>query len=179
MAKTYTAAGSATAGEVYTASAHNVIVTNVNNFIVPPSVRVDRTTNLTGYSSTAAIAWSGEVWDTDDMYTSGTSTTNITIQTAGIYVISFLGLVSGTATISRVLPQIRIGGTTTVQGESIVGDSGTTSSFNISTTESLSVGNVITATVQFVGGSAYIINGAAAPSNSNTRLTVTWIGRTS
>jgi hypothetical protein len=113
------------------------------------------------------------------MYTSGTSTTNIVIQTTGVYGISFIGTVGATGTVSRVLPRLYKNATVFVQTESIVTDSGTSSGIYLHAKELLTAGDVLTARVLFVGGSAYIINGAAAPSQANTRLTLTWIGRTS
>ena len=84
MAKTYTAAGSATAGQVYTASAHNVIVTDVNNLIVPAVAIVKRTAvqSVANAGSGAVISWDGENVDNDGMWASGTA---ITIQTDGVY----------------------------------------------------------------------------------------------
>jgi hypothetical protein len=90
MPKTYTAAGSATAGEVYTASAHNVIVTNVNNFIVPPAVRAVRTADQTiANATTVAIEFTAtDEFDTDDMHSTSTNPGRITIATAGVYIIT-------------------------------------------------------------------------------------------
>jgi hypothetical protein len=84
MPKTYTAAGSATAGEVYTSSAHNVIVTNVNNFIVPPIVKATRlTTQSINNSTDTFVTWTAQEIDTDDCFAPTSDT--ITIQTAGVY----------------------------------------------------------------------------------------------
>ena len=87
MAKTYTAAGSATAGDVYTASAHNVIVTDVNNFIVPPMVSAVRSTNQSINNATAtAIQFNAaDEFDTDAMHDTSTNNTRITVTTPGVY----------------------------------------------------------------------------------------------
>jgi hypothetical protein len=87
MPKTYTAAGTVSAGDVYTAAAHNIIATDVNNLIVPPAVRCIRSTDLS-YTLGAAIAFDGEDYDTDDMHSTATNTSRITIQTAGIYLVT-------------------------------------------------------------------------------------------
>jgi hypothetical protein len=99
MAKTYTAAATATAGEVYTASAHNVIVTDVNNLIVPPFVKCVRSGDLS-YTNTSDIAWNAEAYDTDSMHDNVTNNTRITPTTAGIYVFTFSAYFtfSGTST---------------------------------------------------------------------------------
>lgn len=90
MAKTYTTAGSAVAGDVYTASAHNVIVTDVNNLIVPPLARLRLTSDVSvpnvshtnvGFTSSNAV----EDYDTDGLISLSASASSMTIQTAGIY----------------------------------------------------------------------------------------------
>lgn len=87
MAKTYTAAGSAVAGDVYTAAAHNVIVTDVNNFIVPAACRVTRTTALNVANNTfVALNFNSTTYDTDSFV--GATTTFLTVNTAGIYSIT-------------------------------------------------------------------------------------------
>lgn len=88
MAKTYTAAGSAVAGDVYTAAAHNVIVTDVNNFIVPPMCRMVLTSprGITANTHTS-ITFNTDMredYDTDGMLATAAGS-KITVQTAGIY----------------------------------------------------------------------------------------------
>ena len=84
MPKTYTAAGSATAGQVYTASAHNVIVTDVNNLIVPPMVKASRlTTQSINNNTDTFVTWTTQDIDTDDMFAPTSDT--ITINTTGVY----------------------------------------------------------------------------------------------
>ena len=104
MPKTYTAAGSATAGQVYTASAHNVIVTDVNNLIVKPACRLTNSSNLTGYTSGSAITFNTETYDTDDMHSTVSQTDRITIQTAGIYLVSglYYATYTGTPTVTEI-----------------------------------------------------------------------------
>lgn len=89
MAKTYTAAGTVTAGDVYTAAAHNIIATDVNNLIVPPACRLIRATNQTIANNTdTIISMSSAEYDTDSMATTGASS-RITISTPGIYLITY------------------------------------------------------------------------------------------
>lgn len=175
MAKTYNTIPTVATGDVYTATAHNNIATNVNNYRVPPMCQVYRSSDLTGYTSQAAISWSAEAFDTDDMWSSGA---NVTIQTAGVYVVTFTGSARGNATISRILPEIRVGASVFTQGdEPVIGGVG--ASFTVTIVESLAVGAVITADVFYIGGSNYLIDGATPPSNEATRLTVAWLGQVS
>jgi hypothetical protein len=104
MPKTYTAAGTVSAGDVYTATAHNIIATDVNNMIVPPACRLTNSANVTGYTSNTDITWAVEAYDTDGMHSTVTNTGRITVQTAGIYL--FTGCVyatfSGTPTSAEI-----------------------------------------------------------------------------
>jgi plastocyanin len=89
MAKTYTAASTVSAGNVYTAAAHNIIVTDTNNLIVPATVRA-RLTGGKALTSGNAIPWdaiSSPGWDTDSMWSSGAST-RLTVTTPGVYLVS-------------------------------------------------------------------------------------------
>lgn len=169
MAKTYTAAGSATAGDVYTASAHNVIVTNVNNFIVPPAVRVKRTSNLTGYTSATAITWQAEDFDTDGMWTSGST---INVNTAGIYVVTFAFRFTTATAVTFV--EGNFGGSLNDRAAFSIARA-TDYRGCMTTTASLAVGAEIKASVEFGGGTGHEIDGTVIP----TTLTATWIGRTS
>ena len=173
MPKTYTAAGTVAAGDVYTAAAHNIIATDVNNFIVPPACQVRRTTNLTSYSSGTDITWESEAFDTDDMYSTGTS---ITIQTAGIYLVTFTGGYSAGATLTRVFAGIIKSGTSIAEQESLGAATGGGFSFAVIT--NCAAAATLTARVSFTGGSAYVIAGNASETSTQTRLTAKWIGRT-
>jgi hypothetical protein len=106
MPKTYTAAGSATAGQVYTASAHNVIVTDVNNFIVPPLVRASRNAALAIPTATDTyVTLNVEDIDTDGCFAATSDT--ITIQTDGVYQISATAVFASNATGVRALNVLR------------------------------------------------------------------------
>jgi hypothetical protein len=152
-------------------------VTGVNNLIAPPSARVIRSSNLTSYTSASAITWSSAAFDTDGMFSAG-SPTVLTVQTSGLYVIAFSAYVSGTATITRILPKILKTGTSIQFLEATVA-SGNESGFAISTIRNLTAGDTISTSVQFVGGSAYVIAGFGSEGETQSSLSMTWIGRTS
>jgi hypothetical protein len=167
----FTTPGTAVAGDVLTAAFWNSNVRDNLNFLYsPPSCRVVRTSDLTSYSSGADITWSSESWDTDTMFSTGTT---ITINTAGLYLLSFVGRANGTS-VSRILPTIKVGGTSCVTLESALSTGDTL--FSISSIETLTVGAQITAAVSFVAGSAYVVQGNAALAQNQTRLTTQWVG---
>ena len=111
------------------------------------------------------------------MFSAG-SPTVLTVQTSGLYIITFAAYVSGTATITRILPKILKTGAS-IQFLEATPASGTESGFGISTIRNLTAGDTISTSVQFVGGSAYIINGNATEGETQSSLAMTWIGRTS
>jgi hypothetical protein len=175
MAKTYGTVTTFTAGSVLTAAQLNVAGTAINNLVLPPSCQIRRTTNQTGYTSTA-ITWSSAAFDTDGMWSAG-SPTILTIQTTGLYLVTLTGLTEATASLNRVLVTINKNGTSCFSQEAF----GTTTQayFSVSSTLSLVATDTLSAVVNYGGGSAYIIDGAATETSSQTRLTATWIGRTS
>ena len=176
MPKTYTAAGTVAAGDVYTAAAHNIIATDVNNFIVPPMCQARVTTTITGYVDGSDITFNTTAaFDTDGMFSSG-APTRITIQTSGLYVVSFVGGYGGSATITRALAQIKKNGGAISQQEAFGTNVG--GSFSTAAVFNLSASDYLTAAVSFAGGSAYTVQGNATETSGRTRLTATWIGRT-
>jgi hypothetical protein len=183
MAKTYTAAGSAVAGQVYSAAAHNVIVTDVNNFIVPPAVRVIKTAtmNVTNAIDTL-ITWDSEVYDTDSMVNLGASSSQITIGTTGIYVIT-AGLSFSANGTNRRAMWVTKNGTDYTNG--ICG-------LNVPTQATASTVLVTTTTINLVADDVIRMYGyqnsgvtltipasASAPETLFTFLSLTWVGRTS
>ena len=99
MAKTYTAAGSAVAGDVYTAAAHNIIVTDVNNLIVKPMVQTTAVNTATVLSNTGTspVQFNGaSTIDTDAMTPVVANYSRFPITTTGMYAVSaYLTMNSG------------------------------------------------------------------------------------
>ena len=166
MAKTYTAAGSATAGDVYTASAHNVIVTDVNNLIVPAYCEIARVATQTINDATDTdISFDTEVHDTDGMF-APTSTT-ITVNTTGIYVITAeIGLNTTVDIRGDII--LYIGGV--VKAREV--QYGTSERFGMSHIEAITAGTTMKVTT-------YLDNTANTSRNLTARFRAAWIGRTS
>lgn len=95
MPKTYTAltVANATAGNAILASDIATVFTNSNNYRVPPSVRLVKSSNQ-NVSGLTTVTWSSATVNTDEMWSSGGS---ITAKTAGIYAWSAYLRVTGTA----------------------------------------------------------------------------------
>lgn len=181
MAKTYNTFTNVSTGDVLTATNFNNVLTNIAGYRVPPSCQVRRTSDLTSYTQTAKIAFQSAAWDTespsDPMWAAGDAT-KITIQTTGLYLVSFTGQLTATATMSVISPIIYVNNTNSSESyQSVV--SGTSSLFNVSGTYSLADGDYVEAGIGVSGGSAYVVKGAASIGAGQTRLTVTWIGQVS
>ena len=178
MAKTYTAAGSATAGQVYTASAHNVIVTDVNNFIVPPMCSISRTASQSINSGTdTVVAFDTSVIDTDGMGTTGASA-KITIQTAGVYVITFaVCFAAYTSTTTRQAFVAKNAGTGTRLIFLNITPTAGAVNFNGSVIASLAASDTLTGYVYHERGSA--VNIESSGGHPACIMSATWVGRTS
>jgi hypothetical protein len=175
MAKTYTAAGTVVAGEVYTAAAHNIIANDVNNLIVPPSVKVVRTSD-TSYTSATSITWqsvsSGNAaWDTDGMWAAG-DPTKITFNTSGIYSIVFQFFMSGTS-LANCLSFVVANNSTIFAEMDYTPPTTTQALATVSGIYNAAAADYIQARVQYTGTGT--MKGTTVPSY----LSATWIGRTS
>lgn len=181
MAKTYNTFTNVSTGDVLTATNFNNVLTNIAGYRVPPACTVRRTSNLTSYTNGAAITWNEAAWDTespsDPMWAAG-SPTVITIRTAGIYLVTFAGYCGGSATITLTYPAISVN-STVVQTQYSVTNGGAASMFSMSTTLSLAATNTVSANVSFIGGSGYLIYGNSTLADTQTRLSVTWLGQVS
>ena len=174
MAKTYTAAGSAVAGDVYTAAAHNVIVTDVNNLIVPPALRLNLTADAT-ITNGSLISWSSAAYNTDGMWSSGST---ITVQTSGIYLMTFAGFVSTTGSLTYAIAQYGVSSDLGYYGNAGQVLGGTGAYVSHSMVSALTAGDTINFAVAVAGSGTYTLRGTAND-QTRARATVTWIGRTS
>ncbi len=126
MAKTYNTVPDKSVGDTFTeAMWDDYIKTNVNNLIVPPSCRVYKAAAQSINSgSDTAIQFDNERWDTDSMHDTVTNNTRITIQTAGIYLVTAgLGVTVATEVLAAML---RVNGSTYIARNQ---DAMTTSAF--------------------------------------------------
>jgi len=89
MAKTYTNLTAVATGDVLTATNFNNAQTTLNNHTVPPMCKATKNA-VQSIPSVAAtvITFQTEDYDTDAMHDTTTSTSRITISTAGVYTIT-------------------------------------------------------------------------------------------
>jgi PKD repeat protein len=184
MPKTYTAAGSAVAGDVYTAAAHNVIVTDVNNFIVPPLVRANHgtTTQSLTNATLTYVQWDAEDYDTDGMFTTSDNT-KITINTTGVYLVTATITFATNGTGSRLMSLMKNPSSPSDFGSAFAGcwmddpGAGAETVLSVSSPISLVATDVIRVMAFQSSGGA--LNIGAVPSwSQQSHFAATWIGRT-
>ena len=175
MAKTYTAAGTVAAGDVYTAAAHNIIATDVNNFIVPPACRLIRATAQTiPNSADTIISMSSAEYDTDSMATTGASS-RITISTPGIYLITYEVKWATGATFGRVAFVGKNGSSLRLADARVSPTTGVLYITSSAVASLIATDYLVPYVFQVSGGNFDVVT----DSGYSCALTATWIGRTS
>jgi hypothetical protein len=178
VAKTYTAPTTVSAGDALTASLYNTYVgTNIANLIVPPSVKLQKTTtqSITNASETA-LTWPTAVYDTDSMY-SAVNTSRITINTPGIYVLTACATFASNGTGERLL-YFRVNGDSANRlafARAFANQSGS-SGLVIATSVQLSAATYIeVAAYQSSGGALNVLGDVYEVAS----FSAVWVGRTS
>jgi hypothetical protein len=177
MAKTYNTIPTVSTGDVYTATAHNNIVTNVNNYRVPPSCRV-RKTGTQAFTNPTVISFDTDTGsgahDTDGMWDAG-SPTVITIQTTGLYLVT--AYVAATSATGNAITVLQMSLNTSAGGSfadlGAGGNTGTTAAASASGVTSLTAGDTVSITCYFNGSGTGLTIGAA------TTMSATWVGQVS
>lgn len=177
MAKTYTTVADKSVGDVFTeAMWDDYIKTNVNNLIVPPSCRVYKAAaqSLTSGSDTA-IQFDSERWDTDSMHDTVTNNTRITIQTAGIYVVTGHAVFAANATGVRAL-YIRLNGSTRIAQQALSSASAGDTALSVTTVYEFSAADYVELmAVQTSGGALNV----TAVGNYTPEFGAMWQGKSS
>jgi|DEB0MinimDraft_3_1074331.scaffolds.fasta_scaffold38559_1 hypothetical protein len=117
MAKTYPDIGTFSPGDILTAATMNEVGTNLDNQRVPPMclltiASLAVTAQVTLGNTTTTGTWTEEV-DTDAMHDTSTNPTRITVNTAGIYIVT-ASLLGGVGSINSYA-MIKVNGTALVQ----------------------------------------------------------------
>lgn len=186
MAKTFTniTVANATAGNAILASDHSSAFTTLNSHTVPPMAKVKRdgTSQSITPGVSAYVAWnnsSAEI-DTDGMWSSG-SNTRLTVQTAGVYQVTW-GIAVAWSGVSYhsdlVLTHTTSGGTETIIAEDywyLNGDNWVYQHNNTITAYiNAAVGDYFRCKwANQVNGTSPIVGGAA-----NSYMFAKWIGKT-
>ena len=176
MPKTYNTIPTVSTGDVYTATAHNNIVANVNNYRVAPACAAYHSAAQSIPNATAtAVLLNSEYYDTDDMHSTASLTSRITIATAGIYQLTANVLFDIGGTGMRDVAFYK-NGATTYRGSSTLNITASFfTSVNATTTMSLAASDYIEVYVYHTQGTALNIRGDA----NGVHFTATWLGQVS
>ena len=179
-------------GDQFPASTYNTIVADINDVNTRVSsletsskaCQVRRTTDLS-YSALSDISWESETFDTDSMW-SVANPTYVTINTAGIYAVSFNAYMTCSATLTEAYARILkypVGGGPVLDTARVYAAGGGISSVGclviLNTIIVCSVGDRISAQIGLTGGSGYTVKGSTtADSSGQTRMSVVRLGGT-
>ena len=180
MAKVFTNLTAVATGDLLAATTHNNLLTTVNNHTVPPMVRAILTSNINPYTSGAVIAWQSEEYDTDGMWSAGVPT-RIVIGTTGIYLVSLRAYLNSADTVTAATFLFAKNAEASATSTSVAGFAANSSSavFGVnSSVMKLTAGDYLTAAINPVGGSAYVIRGAASDAFDQASFSATWLGNT-
>jgi hypothetical protein len=166
-----------TAGQTLTAASMNKISGNLTELqagrtdAATPMLQVYRTTASASYSSNTNITWEAAGANTDSMWSSGAT---ITINTAGLYMVTLRGIISCSAGLTIINTRL-IAGEGTHRNYSPAATS--TSGFAQSTfVGRFAASDTLSGRMQFTGGSSHNILGGALASESTTAMAVVWLG---
>jgi hypothetical protein len=170
-----------TAGQVYTAAAHNVIVDDLNFLYQPPMVFCTQSSGQTITQNTnTALAWNGtDLFDTDSMHDPSVNNTRITFNTAGVYQVTFQWSSTAIPDNGRIQPQIRLnGGTTPILGM-LQQSSVQTASMLVSGVYKFAATNYIEAWIRFAHSGTLTTDHDGTGDSDNrapTSFSAVWVG---
>ena len=149
---------SVSTGDVLTATAYNNAITSLNSTTVPPMCKVKRSGDLS-YTSSAAIAWNDEDYDTDAMHDNATNNTRITFATSGIYRVTVSIMLAYTTSNVSVFDLSIMGNGSTVVGQNYLYGISQPSSLAAQATTIVDSAtySYVTCQLGIIGGSAYSI----------------------
>lgn len=174
MAKTYNTIPTVATGDTYSSTAHNAIVTNVNNYRVPPFCMVRRTSGYT-WATDTEVTWESATYDTDSMFSAGAAT-KVTCSTAGIYVIQIRADIRTTSAFTSYNWNLRVNGTT-VDNATMYPQSNPR--YAHSWVYPVAAGDYITVSASYAGGGTVTFNGSSGTLQDQSRLVVAWLGQVS
>jgi hypothetical protein len=177
MPKTYNTIPTVSTGDVYTATAHNAIGTTINSMRVPPSCMLQVTADATVTNNFTASWNTTPVVDTDGMFSAGTPT-RMTVQTAGLYLVSAQISLGAATAIS--LPYIYIGKSDPFGYASMIGtNDGTTTRLSITTVMNMAAGEMIQVAAGWASATGAVTLQGTTDGGRRARFQAVWLGQVS
>jgi hypothetical protein len=163
----WTTPGTAVAGDVLTAAFWNSNVRDNETFLFTPPMCIVRrnAAQAIADNTNTSISFDTEDLDTDSMFTP--TSTDVTIKTAGIYMLSGVAALQTAAT-TVIASRMRVNGN--VVADNFLTGSAYASNANVTTIKKLAVNDVVTFQI-YQSGPATSKN-----TGSTTQLAVIWVG---
>jgi hypothetical protein len=175
----YTTPSTIAAAQLVTSSLMNTEwVENIKFLANPPSCRVyhNAAQSITN-NSVAVCSFNSERWDTDSMHSTSVNTSRITINTAGLYIVTFHIEFESASNYTNTAAVIKMNGTTDLGQQYRVEGNGVTivPRHSVATVYKFSAGNYVEGLVFQInaGGSARNLTSTA---QFSPEMTATWIG---
>jgi hypothetical protein len=161
-------------GDVLTASNWNQsVVENTEFLFTPPMCRVYRATTSGSMSTNAAVSWTAQIVDTDDMWEGVTNPSRITINTAGVYAINGSVRMDTTGAYAQYNWFVRKNGTAQLW-QAVASFTGAFLGVGISAVIDLSAGDYIELITGHSGTGTFTVYGDSTNRLSN--LSAVWVG---
>jgi hypothetical protein len=174
MAKTYTSVPTVSTLATYPSATYNTYTAqNINNLIVPPMCRLEKSAGAS-ITSGSVFTWNVESFDTDDMHSTSSNTERITINTAGVYLVTFTYTLNFSGTITKEQPQILLSGSA-YQYDMKYGSAAGNTANTVQTVIACNATDYLRVLIDFTGGSSFTVDGNTA----STSFSAVWVGRTS
>jgi hypothetical protein len=155
----------------------NALVDSINVLANPPACRVYHNANQSiAHFSSVVAAFNSERYDTDAMHDIATNNSRITINTAGLYVVTFSGEMASAADYTWIQVLIRLNGTTAIAAQTLQGNAGGfVQQISLSTQYKFAAANYIEVVLFHANGASAARNLNAA-GNLSPEFSATWVG---
>lgn len=149
----------------------DVVKADLDFLANPPACRATRSAAKSiANAAETFIDFDAETYDTDSMHSTVTNNTRITINTAGLYLVTFTGQLAAAATYDRIRTFIRLNGATNIGGSQAAKTTG-------SLAPELDTAFVYKfAATNYIEVDVFQDGTGAAKDLSNPAFTATWLG---
>lgn len=175
----YTAPTTRATGNLVTASIWNTdLVENIKFLANPPACRVYHNANQNvNDSASTALAFNSERWDTDSMHDTATNNSRITINTAGLYVVTGSVEITQATDYVRWFLELKANGATTiaVHADPDPGTPNLSRQLTISTIWKFTAGNYIELLV-FQDNTANVARAVNSVAAYSPEFSAVWLG---
>lgn len=170
--------GTAAAAHGLVAWQHGPTVLDLSTVWKPPSCRLTQSGNISlADAAFTLITWNGETFDTDNMHDLAVNTGRITVNTAGVYMVTFQFRHIADATEAWSEGRIKLNGTTYLASAAPnLAGAAFQASGNVTTPYKASVGDYFEAVVFHDNTANVAVNFLGADANGPSSFAAIWVG---